>query len=98
VSCALCIFGDEDQWASARALLPDQFKRISNYEKSFGVTIQRSRSIEQLADAGTSFIPDDERLRTLSMSEEYPQSMILVPQHEEWIMPPGAFKRAGGPT
>lgn len=98
VSCALCIFGDKNQWRSARELMPDRFARVSNYEKQFKVTIKRKKSIEELANEGQSFLPEDQGLRGLALSEEYPQELVLVGAGEEWKRPAGAFKHGGGPT
>lgn len=98
VSCALCIFGDPDQWASARELMPDQYKRVAGYEREFGVTIQRTKSVGELADAGTSFLPNDPALRALALSETYPMDYAIVPETEKWRLPAGAYTRAGGPT
>jgi len=98
VSCALCIFGDPDQWASARKLLPTQFAEVAGYEKEFGVTIQRKRTVTELADAGLDFMPDDPGLKALATGEEYPMELALVPDTEKWRLPAGAYKRAGGPT
>jgi 3'-phosphoadenosine 5'-phosphosulfate sulfotransferase (PAPS reductase)/FAD synthetase len=98
VSCALCIFGDPDQWASARELMPAQFARVAGYEKEFGVTIQRKRSVGELAAAGESFLPRDPELRALAMNEHYPMDYAIVPETEKWRLPAGAYKRAGGPT
>lgn len=98
VSCALCIFGDKNQWRSARELMPDRFARVSNYEKQFKVTIQREKSIEELADQGESFLPEDRGLWSLATKEDYPEDLVLVAPGEEWKLPAGAFKRGGGPT
>ena len=56
VSCAGCIFGNPDQWASLRAVNPEQFARIAAYEADFGATIRRDRrSIVAAADVGTLY-------------------------------------------
>lgn len=98
VSCALCIFGDPDQWASARELMPGRFRRVADYEKKFDYTIRKGASIDEMADKGTSFVPSDENLRRLALSENYPMDLALVPAPEEWRLPAGAFKRGGGPS
>lgn len=98
VSCALCIFGDPDQWASARALLPGQFARVAGYEQEFKTTIQRKRNVTELADAGVDFMPDDPGLKALASGDEYPVELALVPETEKWRLPAGAYTRAGGPT
>lgn len=98
VSCALCIFGDPDQWASAKALMPNAFNRVAEYERRFGVTIKRGMTVEQLAAKGESFLPDDPDLAALALSHGYDPRKVLVPESEEWVLPAGAYKRAGGPT
>lgn len=98
VSCALCIFGDKDQWASARELLPEQFERVAEYEKEFGVTIKRGESVVEQADKGTSFLPDDPAVRARAVAESYDELNVILPADEEWKLPSGAYKRGGGPT
>jgi len=43
VSCAACIFGNEDQWASLRKLDPKQFARVAGYEAEFMADAERER-------------------------------------------------------
>ena len=45
VSCAACIFGNANQWASLQALDSDKFERVAVAEEHSGKTIQRKRSI-----------------------------------------------------
>jgi 3'-phosphoadenosine 5'-phosphosulfate sulfotransferase (PAPS reductase)/FAD synthetase len=98
VSCMTCIFGGPDQWASVRAIAPDRFTRIAAYEREFGVTIKQGIAVEQLADRGKPYPAcDDPGLVALAMSPGYPAAQIVVPPGE-WRLPPGAFKRGGGPT
>jgi len=98
VSCALCIFGDKNQWRSARELMPDRFERVASYEEEFGVTIKRKFSVRELADKGQSFLPSDPELRALALAEDYPQELILVGADEAWKLPAGAYKHGGGPS
>jgi 3'-phosphoadenosine 5'-phosphosulfate sulfotransferase (PAPS reductase)/FAD synthetase len=98
VSCALCIFGDKDQWASARELLPDRFRRVLDYERRFDYTIRKGADVEALADQGSSFLPADRDLWRLATQEEYPEDLALVPAGEEWKLPAGAYRRGGGPS
>lgn len=52
-SCACCIFGNANQWASIREVSPAQFAKVANYEKTFGKTIDRNKvSIEEKANNG----------------------------------------------
>lgn len=96
VSCALCIFGDKDQWASARQVLPEQFERVAQFEDQFNLTIQREKSVRQLADEGKVFPETETPKRHLATARDY-RWRIWVPP-DEWEMPPGAFRRGGGPT
>jgi 3'-phosphoadenosine 5'-phosphosulfate sulfotransferase (PAPS reductase)/FAD synthetase len=98
VSCLTCIFGGADQWASVRKIAPDRFARITAYEREFGVTIKRGLTVEQVADRGTPYPTcDDAALVALAMSDNYTADQIVVPLGE-WRLPPGAFRRGGGPT
>lgn len=97
VSCALCIFGQANQWASARDLMPEQFRKVADMESRLGVTIHRQRSVDELADRGKSYVPADAPERELAMAESYTLPVILR-DDEEWTMPPGAFKATGGPN
>ena len=96
VSCSACIFGNKDQWASIRKISPEQFEKIAKYEEDFGTTIQRKKSVRDLAEAGTPYETMTEENVTLAMSEEYNQKIIL--DEGEWKLPPGAFGDACGPT
>lgn len=95
VSCARCIFGSPDQWASARAVDPDGFAQVAAYEARFGKTIQRKLTVIQLADKGTPYrmAPADMRA---AMSEAFDEPIILPPG--AWKLPSGAFGDSCGPT
>jgi len=98
VSCLTCIFAGPDQWASVRKIAPDRFARIAAYEREFGCTIKQGMTVEQLADRSTPYPAcDDPDLVSLAMSSAYPTDQVVVPPGE-WRLPPGAFKRGGGPT
>lgn len=99
VSCAFCIFGDKDQWASARALMPAGFRKVADYEKDFGKTIRQGISVERYADMGKVFLPEKGSIHErLALSRDYPLSMARLDRDEEWKLPAGAYKKAGGPT
>jgi 3'-phosphoadenosine 5'-phosphosulfate sulfotransferase (PAPS reductase)/FAD synthetase len=99
VSCLTCIFGGPDQWASVRKLAPDRFARIAAFEREFGCTIKQGVTVEQLADRGTPYPAcDDPDLVALAMSPEYAAEQVIVPEGQPWRLPPGAFKRGGGPV
>ena len=96
VSCLACIFGQTDQWASVRLIAPDLFARIAQYERDFGKTIHKGKSVVDLADKGTPY-PQcrNEALVNLAMHREYPADAILT---DAWALPPGAFRHCGGPS
>lgn len=50
-----CIFGSASQWATIRLIAPGTFERIARYQERFGRTIQRSRSIRELAALGSPY-------------------------------------------
>lgn len=54
-SCACCIFGSANQWASIRAVSPVQFDKVLNFEKIFGKTIDRKLSVSEKADKGQQY-------------------------------------------
>jgi 3'-phosphoadenosine 5'-phosphosulfate sulfotransferase (PAPS reductase)/FAD synthetase len=107
VSCMMCIFGNQNQWASARRLLehgrqewealkadqPDQFARVAAYEAQFGTTIHRTRSVVESADLGTPYQLDPDKARQ-ALAEEFTEQVLLA----EWRMPPGAFGESAGPS
>lgn len=100
VSCMSCIFGDRDQWASVRKLSPHTFNRISSREVQFGRTIKKGESVVEQADKGREFVSDKpERLRQLALGQvPFTLDQFWVPEGQEWVMPPGAFKHGGGPN
>jgi 3'-phosphoadenosine 5'-phosphosulfate sulfotransferase (PAPS reductase)/FAD synthetase len=99
-SCLACIFGDEDQWASVRALAPDRFRRIAQLERDFGSTIRRGRSVEDMARRGREFVSDKPaELWRLAMSPDaFTAGHFFLPPGEVWRAPAGAYKRCGGPS
>lgn len=93
-SCLSCIFGSKDQWATVRTLAPSHFERVARYEERFGVTINRSKSVRELADLGTAYPVLDESLRVMALGDRY-EDPILV---EDWTLPAGAFGESTEPT
>lgn len=95
VSCAFCIFGNDDQWATLKVFFPKRFAKMVAYEDEFGMTIHRSLSLEERADRGKSIT-----------SEATPEEAAAVCSHafnkpirtESWTLPRGAFRECGGPT
>jgi 3'-phosphoadenosine 5'-phosphosulfate sulfotransferase (PAPS reductase)/FAD synthetase len=96
VSCLACIFGQADQWASVRLIAPDVFSRIAAYERDFGRTIHKGKTVVDLADKGTPY-PEcfNREFVALAMSRHYPAHLAL---NDNWTIPAGAFKHCGGPS
>lgn len=97
-SCLACIFGSADQWATVRWLAPDLFARIAAYEGRFGCTIQRGRSVSELADRGRPFAAAlaQPELASRAMRPGWDEPVLVAPSR--WEMPAGAYTDARGPT
>lgn len=93
-SCAMCIFGSAKQFASASVVLPDQFARVVNFEREFGVTIKRHTSINALVNAQSTVYDISAHWVAVARSTEFNES-ILTPY---WTLPLGAFGESTGPT
>lgn len=77
---------------------PAMFQKIAGYEEHFGLTINRAKSVGQLADAGSPTIPqgfEDVVEASQRSGEAYPWQVLISP--EKWKLPAGAFKKDGGP-
>lgn len=95
VSCASCIFGSPNQWASLRAVNPEQFERMADYEARFGKTIQRKLNVVQQADKGTMYLMDPVEMNAAT-STVFNEPIMVAP--DEWKLPAGAFGESCGPT
>ena len=93
VSCAACIFGSPNQWASLRAVNVAQFSRVAEYEARWGKTIHRKLSVVQRADQGTPYAFDP-ALVALATSDVYDGPILT----DDWTLPMGAFGESCGPT
>jgi 3'-phosphoadenosine 5'-phosphosulfate sulfotransferase (PAPS reductase)/FAD synthetase len=99
VSCLSCIFGGPDQWASVRQIAPERFARVLAYERAFGCSIRRGADVEAQADRGRPYPAcEDAALVRLALSPDYPDDQVVLPEGQPWELPPGAFRRGGGPT
>jgi len=92
-SCMSCIFGSARQWATMRRHAPVHFRRIANYETEFGVTIHRTKSVEQQADSAAPY-PTSEQWMPLALSEHFNRPFFM----DEWVQPAGAYGESCGPT
>ena len=93
LSCMTCIFGSCNQWASVRKVDAERFNKITNYEVQFGKTIQRKKSVVEMADKGSPYGMAQD-LIAAAMKTEFEEEIIL----ETWILPKGAFGESDGPT
>lgn len=87
VSCAPCIFGSPNQWASLRVVNPAQFTAVANYERQFGKKIDRHLSVHAMADKGTPFPDMDPRHVRAAVAREFTEPVFLDP----WKLPRGAL-------
>jgi 3'-phosphoadenosine 5'-phosphosulfate sulfotransferase (PAPS reductase)/FAD synthetase len=96
VSCAACIFGSPDQWASLLAVNPAQMATIDGYEGRFGVTITKGKRVRQLALAGKPYSSITPERAAAALSHTFDQPILLEPG--SWTLPAGAFGESCGPT
>lgn len=95
VSCAKCIFSDDDQWASSNVVDPAGVRVISDLEKRFGKTIHRKLPVLERVARGTPYAMTPADLAA-ARSEEW-REPILLPEGA-WKLPAGAFGDTTGPT
>ena len=93
VSCAACIFGSKNQFASLFKINPAQVEKIADYEEEFGVTIKRKESVRELVSKGTAYDTMKEEDIHDALSEEYLHDILM----ECWTLPAGAFGESCGP-
>ncbi|WP_408871046.1 MULTISPECIES: phosphoadenosine phosphosulfate reductase domain-containing protein [Gluconobacter] len=55
LSCAFCIFGNAEQFATLKWMDANRFAKLARYEKDFGCTIKRDKGLEQLSSEGTVY-------------------------------------------
>ncbi len=93
LSCITCIFGNDDQWASAKYLYPGAVERLAKLEEELDHTIDPNRkTIRQAIEGGNTFTAAEVLAEDhLTFPEDY---SIFT---EDWAVPDGAFKKTGGP-
>lgn len=95
VSCAACIFGNANQWASLRVVNPPQFASHGVLEVRFARTINRKLSVVQLADKGTPYPMREEDVRA-ALADTFAEHVFLT--GATWKLPAGAFGDSCGPS
>lgn len=93
VSCAACIFGSANQFASLFEINPDQVNKIADYEEQFGKTIKRKDSVKDLIEKGTPYQTMKPTDIAAALEHEYSQPVIV----ETWELPAGAYGESCGP-
>ncbi len=93
VSCMICIFGSDNQFASVKQIAPAQLQKVADYEREFGVTIKPKKSVPQLCAAGQPYDmkPGD---IAAALSETFEEPIFIDP----WVLPAGAFGETAGPS
>ncbi len=95
VSCLFCIFGNADQFASAKFIAPKRFDKLPKYEKQFDCTVKRNIGLDKLVGNGKVYADMDSHYVNLARSDRYGEDIIL----KEWKLPKGAYnKETCGPT
>jgi 3'-phosphoadenosine 5'-phosphosulfate sulfotransferase (PAPS reductase)/FAD synthetase len=94
LSCMTCIFASGSQWASVKKIDPRRFDRIAAYEKEFGKTIHRKKSVEEQIEGKAPYAEITPELIDVAMSLEYTLPIFM----ENWELPAGAFGESAGPT
>lgn len=94
-SCRTCIFADKHQWATIKAIAPEQFMRIAKKEEGTGLTIHRSLSVTELASAGQPYAgSDDAYWIAMGNGKHFTHPIIST----DWVLPKGAFGNSCGPN
>ena len=96
LSCASCIFGSKNQWASFRKVDPSMMDIIADYEQQFGCTIDRKLTVHEKADQGKPYesIEANPDVLIEAMDPNWDGDIIV----ENWKLPAGAYGESNGPT
>lgn len=96
VSCAYCIFGSANQFATLREIDPKGFQQMLDIEVEINHTMKSGKTLDQYADAGTPLTTADSEEARLVMSETYDLPILMDPK--DWALPAGAFGENAGPN
>lgn len=94
LSCASCIFGSNNQWASVKKVLPESFEKIAEYENEFGLTIHREKNVTERANEGEAYQAINDEIKTELRNETFTSTITV----NEWTLPAGAFGESNGPV
>lgn len=94
-SCRRCVFAGPNQIATLKFLDPAGHEEFAQYERTFGCTIHRSMSIDEVADRGQVLPGARTEWGRIAMSEVFDLPVISRP----WVRPIGAMSgENAGPT
>ena len=93
VSCAGCIFGSPNQFASLRAVNPRQYGALVAKEAASGKTLKRKVSLPAFTDRGVPYAMDPRDVAA-ALSHTFDEPVFL----DDWRLPAGAFGESAGPT
>lgn len=87
-SCAFCIFGSKNQWATLSEIMPDRFDGMAQKERDLDHTIDNTRDIETLAKDGQPFEgSQNPAMVALATQAEYDAPIFV----DQWELPAGAY-------
>lgn len=92
LSCALCIFGGANQWASAQHLFPERVAQVARLEAEFGKTIDRDgvgvldKASRGKVYAKANYIPWANEARDANWT-----GRVRMHPAAQWQLPAGAF-------
>ena len=94
VSCAWCIFASPDQLATVNLVIPEQGRKIRQYEIDFNHTIRQDQTLDDTLAQGEPFEAATEERIQAARSSEFNQPIIL----DNFTLPAAAFGDSAGPT
>lgn len=97
-SCEICIFLRPNDWATLREIDPARFQLVTDLEAASGATINYDDgpvSVPEIADQGVPHATDS-RWRKIALAPTFTIPVAVSP--ERWTLPPGAYRKTGGPV
>jgi len=94
-SCAYCIFGSANNFATLREIDAQGFHQMAAIEDELGHTMKHGASLHQVADAGKPYAAATPERVALAMGTTYDQPIIVSP--DQWELPAGAYGVNDGP-
>lgn len=95
LSCMSCIFGSPSQWASVKAIAPERFDEIADYEEEFQCSIHRTQYLRERIQNAKPYEDMDPKVIAAALSTTYDEPIF---ETGKWVLPSGAFGEQAGPT